>query len=63
MDNQKQSFSWLSLLQIIMIVLKVTKLTDISWWWIFAPTIFGVIIFLTAIIGAIFWYMLNKSKK
>ena len=47
------------LLTIVLIVLKLTNLTDISWWWVFAPILIPLavclfillIIFIVAIIA------------
>lgn len=55
--------NWYNLLQIILIVLKVTGLTNISWWWVFAPTliIFGLcILFVLFYILVVLYTILRK---
>lgn len=54
---------WWSLLQVILIVLKVTGLTNISWWWVFAPTLisFGLcILFVLFYIFVVLYTILRK---
>ena len=49
---------WCSLLQVILIVLKVTGLTNISWWWVFAPTLISLGLCLLFILFYIFFVVL-----
>jgi hypothetical protein len=45
------NFSWLGLLGIVFVTLKLTGVIDWSWWWVTLPFWFGLA--LAAIIGAI----------
>ena len=55
----KNGIGFCGLLTIVLIVLKLTNLTDISWWWVFAPILIPLavclfiltIIFIVAIIA------------
>ena len=60
-SKEKQSFSWLSLLQVVLIVLKLTNLTNISWWWIFAPMIFTSFMVLVMVILLAFTVFIKKK--
>lgn len=54
---------WCSLLQVILIVLKVTGLTNISWWWVFAPTLISLglcLLFVLFYISVVLYNILRK---
>ena len=54
---------WCSLLQVILIVLKVTGLTNISWWWVFSPTLISLglcLLFVLFYISVVLYNILRK---
>lgn len=54
---------WCNLLQVILIVLKVTGLTNISWWWVFAPTLISLglcLLFVLFYISVVLYNILRK---
>lgn len=54
---------WCSLLQIILIILKVTGLTNISWWWVFSPTLISLglcALFVLFYISVVLYNILRK---
>lgn len=47
--------SFVELLQLVFIVLKLTKVIEWSWWWVLAPTWMPWVLFIFAILFLIWW--------
>lgn len=64
MANQTSSsgISFIGLLQIVFIVLKLIGKIDWSWWWVMAPT-WGTFVLYLAITSAILVYYIMKIIK
>lgn len=65
-DYEYNGVSFLSILFLVFLVLKLTNVIDWSWWWVTAPLWIPIIIFLCFIGGLyVFYHILkyyNKNK-
>lgn len=53
--NNNRGVNFLELLQIAFIVLKLCKVIDWSWWWIFAPTWGSILLVAGIVFGYKIW--------
>ncbi|MBQ2856702.1 MAG: hypothetical protein IJE78_06200 [Bacteroidaceae bacterium] len=53
--NNNRGVNFLELLQIAFIVLKLCKVIDWSWWWIFAPTWGSILLVAGIFLGYTIW--------
>ena len=59
--NNYNGLSFLELLEIVFIVLKLTKVINWSWWWVFSPTLIplGIVIILKLLV----WFVIKMEKR
>ena len=69
MENNNYEYngvSFLSILFLVFLVLKLTNVIDWSWWWVTAPLWIPIIIFLVFVAGLYAFYQIlkyyNKNK-
>ena len=65
-DYEYNGVSFLSILFLVFLVLKLTNVIDWSWWWVTAPLWIPIIIFLCFVGGLYAFYQIlkhyNKNK-
>jgi hypothetical protein len=46
---------FLNILTVVFVIAKITGYIDWSWWLVFAPTLTGLVVFLSATAAALYW--------
>jgi len=60
--QDKGGMSFLSVILIIFIILKITNLISWSWWWVLSPLWIGFALASVVVIYLTIWYKIDQRK-